>query len=198
MPDLHAVPPPEPTEPDGVDVLGRLLSRSARGDVQAYEQLYDEVAGAVLGVALRVLRNRAHAEEVAQDVMVEIWRMASRYTPERGSAMAWIMTIAHRRAVDRVRREQAATDREERAAARDEPRPFDEVSEQVESRFEQQQTRRCLDALTDLQRESVTLAYYDGYTYREVAQLLNAPLGTVKTRLRDGLIRLRDCMGLGR
>ncbi|AYY12680.1 sigma-70 family RNA polymerase sigma factor [Actinobacteria bacterium YIM 96077] len=197
MPGLRSVPSGDDAEPESGDVLAGLLNRSARGDIAAFERIYDDVAGAVLGLALRVVRNRAQAEEVAQDVMVEVWRSAARYAPERGSPMAWIMTIAHRRAVDRVRHEQASAERDDRVVARDERRPVDEVAEEVESRFERERTRRCLGTLTDLQRESVTLAYYDGYTYREVAQLLNTPLGTVKTRLRDGLIRLRDCMGMG-
>ncbi|NED98909.1 ECF RNA polymerase sigma factor SigK [Phytoactinopolyspora halotolerans] len=183
---------------DTTATLGDLLERSARGDTAAFARIYDQVAGPVLGIATRVLRDRSQAEEVAQDVLVEVWRSASRYSTARGSAMAWIMTIAHRRAVDRVRREQAATDREFRMAAQAESPPYDQVAEQVEMSFEREQARRCLESLTELQRESVTLAYYDGYTYREVAELLKAPLGTVKTRLRDGLIRLRDCMGLGR
>ncbi|PSL02466.1 RNA polymerase sigma-70 factor (ECF subfamily) [Haloactinopolyspora alba] len=196
MPALRSVPAGEP--PEGADALGQLLNRSARGDVAAFERIYDEVAGAVLGVAIRVIRNRAQAEEVAQDVLVEVWRSASRYVPERGSAIGWIMTIAHRRAVDRVRQAQADGDRAEKVARRDDARPYDEVADAVETSFEREQVQRCLGNLTDLQRESVALAYYEGYTYREVAQLLQTPLGTVKTRLRDGLIRLRDCMGLGR
>lgn len=197
MPDIRSVPDRD-VEADGTgDNLGLLLGRSARGDVAAFELVYDQMAGAVLGLATRVIRNRAQAEEVAQDVMVEVWRSASRYAPNRGSARSWIMTIAHHRAVDRVRREQAAADGEGRARSRDELRAFDEVAEQAETNFEHEQTRRCLDTLTELQRESVRLAYYGGYTYREVAQLLDTPLGTVKTRLRDGLIRLRDCLGLG-
>lgn len=184
--------------PTSGDHLAHWLARTARGDVSAIERIYDEAVGPVLGIAMRVLRNRAQAEEVAQDVLVDVWRTAARYDPARGSAMTWIMTMAHRRAVDRVRREQASAEREEREANRTGPAPFDDVSEQVEGRFEREQVRRCLETLTELQRQSVTLAYYDGYTYREVAGLLNAPLGTVKTRLRDGLIRLRDCMGLGR
>lgn len=195
MPTLRSVPTGEP-EPEPGDQLGHLLNRSARGDVAAFERIFDEVSGPVLGVATRVIRNRAQAEEVAQEVLVEIWRTSSRYVPERGSAIGWIMTIAHRRAVDRVRQAQADVNREERVARRD--RPYDEVADEVESNFEREQVRRCLDTLTDLQRESVALAYYDGYTYREVAQLLSSPLGTIKTRLRDGLIRLRDCMGMGR
>lgn len=196
MPTLRPVqdaPDPEPG-----DVLGGLLDRTARGDVSAFDQLYDAVAGSVLGVATRVVRDRTLAEDVAQEVLVEVWRTAARYDTARGSAHGWIMTIAHRRAVDRVRREQAATEREERAAGREERRAHDEVSEQVETSLEREQVRQCLDSLTDLQRESITLAYYDGYTYPEVAKLLHTPLGTVKTRMRDGLIRLRDCLGLGR
>jgi RNA polymerase sigma-70 factor (ECF subfamily) len=150
----------------------------------------------VFGVIRRVLRDPAQSEEVAQEVLVEVWRTASRFDPDKGSASTWVLTMAHRRAIDRVRSAQAATDREERVALRDHVPAFDQVAEQVESRLEQEQVRRCLSNLTDLQRESVTLAYYGGYTYREVGELLEVPLGTVKTRLRDGLIRLRDCMGV--
>jgi RNA polymerase sigma-70 factor (ECF subfamily) len=170
----------------------------ARGDVPAFERLYDEVAGTVFGLARRVLRDPAQAEEVAQEVMVEVWRQATRFDPDRGSARTWILTMTHRRAVDRVRSAQAASDREERVAAREHTPSYDSVAEQVESRLEREQVRRCLAALTELQRESVTLAYYSGYTYREVAELLDVPLGTVKTRLRDGMIRLRDCLGVER
>ena len=183
--------------PERGDALAELLQLSARGDVAAFEKIYDATAGAVLGLAIRVLRNHALAEEVAQDVMVDVWRSAARYAPMRGSAKSWIMTIAHRRAVDRVRSEQATTDREIRAASAQRATPFDEVAESVETHLEHEQARRCLDTLTDVQREAVRLAYYDGYTYREVAELLETPLGTIKTRLRDGLIRLRDCVGLG-
>jgi RNA polymerase sigma-70 factor (ECF subfamily) len=178
--------------------LDAVLLQVARGDVPAFEQLYDEVVGSVFGVARRVLRDPSQAEEIAQEVMVEVWRQATRFDPDRGSARTWILTMAHRRAVDRVRSAQAASDREERVAARDQSRSYDEVADEVESRFEQEQVRRCLGTLTDLQRQSVTLAYYSGYTYREVAELLDTPLGTVKTRLRDGLVRLRDCLGVER
>ncbi|WP_053204759.1 ECF RNA polymerase sigma factor SigK [Jiangella muralis] len=199
MVTLRSVPADEPDPAGGPgDRLGRLLDHCARGDHAAFEQVYDSMAGPVLGIATTVVRNRALAEEVAQEVLVEVWRTASRYQSERGSARGWILTIAHRRAVDRVRREQAGSDREERAARRDDERPYDHVADEVEANVEREQVRRCLDSLTGLQRESIALAYYDGYTYREVAQLLHAPLGTVKTRLRDGLARLRDCMGVGR
>jgi RNA polymerase sigma-70 factor (ECF subfamily) len=175
--------------------LGALLRRVARGDQSAFELVYEHVAGPVYGLVLRVVRDPAQSEEVAQEVLVDVWRTASRYDEARGSALAWVMTLAHRRAVDRVRSAQAAADREERAARA--TREHDEVSEYVEARLEREQVRRCLGTLTDLQRESVTLAYYSGYTYREVAELLQVPLGTVKTRMRDGLIRMRDCLGVG-
>lgn len=176
--------------------LESLLERVSRGDRQAFESLYTAVAGSVLGLARRVVRDPAQSEEVAQEVLIEVWRCAARFDARQGSAMAWIMTLAHRRAVDRVRSAQAAADREHRAGVRDHSPAFDEVSEQVERRLEHEQVRRCLGQLTELQRESVTLAYYRGYTYRETADLLGAALGTVKTRMRDGLIRLRDCLGV--
>jgi RNA polymerase sigma-70 factor (ECF subfamily) len=175
-----------------------LLCRVARGDDQAFERLYDVVAGKVLSLVRRILRDHAQSEEVAQEVLVEVWRTAARYDPARGSASAWVMTMAHRRAVDRVRSAQAATRREDVAARRDVETPFDTVSEQVAARIEQRQVRRCLSTLTDLQRESILLGYFQGYTYPETASVLGIPLGTVKTRMRDGLIRLRDCLGVTR
>lgn len=184
------------SQPDAPVTLADLLSRVARGDTAAFETLYDQMANVVFGVICRVLRDPAQSEEVAQEVLVEVWRTATRFDPDKGGASTWILTMAHRRAIDRVRSAQAAHDREERVAHRDHVPAFDEVAEQVETRLEQEQVRRCLGDLTDLQRESVTLAYYGGYTYREVGELLEVPLGTVKTRLRDGLIRLRDCMGV--
>ncbi|MGW1538437.1 sigma-70 family RNA polymerase sigma factor [Streptomyces aureus] len=176
--------------------LQRLLHEVALGDQEAFATVYDAVAGSVLGVARAVLRDHAQSEEVAQDVLVEVWRTAPRYRPERGTAINWILTLAHRRAVDRVRSVEAAAARDTKAAQLEHQPAYDEVTEQVERRLEQEQVRRCLRTLTDLQRQSVTLAYYRGLTYREVAHALALPLGTVKTRLRDGLIRLRDCLGV--
>ncbi|MDR7300802.1 ECF RNA polymerase sigma factor SigK [Haloactinomyces albus] len=175
-----------------------LLADVAKGDERAFEQLYDLVAGSLFGLIQRILRDAAQSEEVAQEVLIEVWRTATQYRPERGSVLTWVLTLAHRRAVDRVRSAQAATERETRAGSQDQGRPFDEVAEAVASRWEQQQVRKCLSTLTELQRESVMLTYYRGYTYREAAGLLSSPAPTVKTRLRDGLIRLRDCLGVGR
>jgi RNA polymerase sigma-70 factor (ECF subfamily) len=174
---------------------GDLLARTARGDTAAFSALYDRVSPWVFGLVRRILRNPAQSEEVTQEVMIDVWRTAARYDATRGSAHSWILTIAHRRAVDRVRSEQAAADRTELVAARSTETDFDQVSETVTTRLEVEQVRRCLDSLTDLQRESITLAYYDGYTYPEVAQRLDAKLPTIKARMRDGLIRLRDCLG---
>jgi RNA polymerase sigma-70 factor, ECF subfamily len=186
-----------PDVPSGV-TPEELLVRVARGDQTAFAALYDRMSNQVYGVVRRVVRDPARSEEVTQEVMVEVWRTATRFDPDRGNASTWMLTRAHRRAIDCVRSVQASRDRDERIGHRERVRPFDEVSEEVETNFEHQQVREALATLTDLQREAVELAYYGGYTYREVAELLDAPLGTIKTRMRDGLIRLRDAMGVSR
>ena len=182
------------TAPD--DETDALLIRIAGGDEAAFGEFYDQVAAAVYGIVLSVVRDPAQAQEVSQEVFLEAWRTAARFDPARGSAKAWLMTMARRRAVDRVRSAQASADRDVAAGIRAGARDYDVVSETVEVRLEQQQVRRCLDGLTELQRQAVTLAFYRGYTHREVSDLLTVPLGTIKTRLRDGLIRLRDCLGV--
>ena len=176
--------------------LAALLAEVAKGDQAAFEAVYDRVAAPVFGTVRSVLRDPSLSEEVTQEVFVEVWRAASRFDAGRGSPMAWVATIAHRRAVDRVRSEQRAAERNRRAASS--LIAYDDVAETVEDNLDRERVRRCLRTLTDLQREAVTLAYYGGYTYREVANLLRVPAGTVNTRMRDGLIRLRDCLGVGR
>ena len=174
--------PVENAQPDPVDPIGALLAATAAGDRDAFAQLYDVVAAAVHGIALRVLRSPAHAEEVTQEVFLEVWTHAARYDRNRGSARAWIITMAHRRAVDRVRSVRASQDRAVSAGVREVAPLPDETAETVERRFEQ---RRALE-----------LSYYSGFTHREVAEAIDVPLGTAKTRIRDGMIRLRDELGV--
>jgi RNA polymerase sigma-70 factor (ECF subfamily) len=175
--------------------LDELLGRVARGDQGAFEAVYDRLAGPCYGLIRKVVRDPAQSEEVTQEVLLEVCRTASRFDAARGSAATWVLTIAHRRAVDRVRSAAAATEREHKTA---QPPAVvgDEVAEAVEANLDAERVRRCLDGLTGLQRESITLAYYGGYTYPQVAGLLGTALGTVKTRIPDGLIRMRDCMGV--
>jgi len=183
-------PGPGRAEQSGLD-LESLLIRVARGDHAAFEAVYDQLAGPVYGLVRKVLRDPAQSEEIAQEVL-QVWRTASRFDAARGSAAAWVMTIAHRRAVDRVRSETSSSRREQKVL----PGPVsgDDVAELVETALDRQRVRRCLGTLTPLQAESIKLAYYGGYTYPQVAELLGVALGTVKTRIRDGLIRMRDCM----
>ncbi|WP_082127095.1 ECF RNA polymerase sigma factor SigK [Allosalinactinospora lopnorensis] len=194
-PLAHHVDTPEPAIAESPR-LAELLRQVARGDERAFEQVYDRVIPSVYGLVRKILRDPAQSEEVAQEVLVEVWRSACRYDEHRGSPQAWVLTLAHRRAVDRVRSEQASSKRAARVAAAEVTTPYDEVAEEATGRLEQERVRRCLETLTELQSQSVRLAYYGGYSYREVARLLSSPLGTIKTRMRDGLVRLRDCLGV--
>lgn len=190
-PELASVPSPEEGERDP-DQLLRLV---AVGDEHAFELLYRQLAPPAYGVIRRVLRDPAQSEEVTQEVLLEVWRTASRFDPATGSASAWALTIAHRRAVDRVRAEVAAAGREQQAAWADSALR-DEVADVVEASLDRERLQRCVGELTEVQRQSITLAYYSGYSYRQVSTLVGATLAAVKSRIRDGLLRMRDCLGV--
>jgi RNA polymerase sigma-70 factor (ECF subfamily) len=171
--------------------IDELFARVARQDRDAFSELYDGLSPMVFGVALRTTTSRAIAEEVTQEVFVQVWRQADRFDPSKGSVRSWVATLAHRRAVDAVRRAQASSEREESLPG---VGPRHDVAEEVVDNDERDRVREALGELTDLQRESIELAYFGGMTYREVAEHLGAPLGTVKTRMRDGLARIRAIM----
>lgn len=180
---------------DEATKLSGILSRAGRGDQAAFGELYDATSALVHGIVLKVVRDPSQAEEITQEVFVEIWRLAPRYETDRGSVKSWIATIAHRRAVDRVRSEQSHRNRNE-VVGRQVERDHDSVTEVVLDRLDRSRVVAALDLLTDDQRAAVELAYFGGHTYREVAVLLGAAEGTVKGRIRDGLIKLRDHLGV--
>jgi RNA polymerase sigma-70 factor (ECF subfamily) len=187
-----------PEKSDGTPApdLDDLMARVARGDQEAFGRLYDALAPLVHGLVLRVVRDPAQSEEVTQEVFLEVWQQARRFDADRGRVRAWITVMAHRRAVDRVRAAQAATDRDLRQGIREYRESYDDVEHTVEVALESERVNRALESLTDVQRQAIRLAYYGGYTYGEVAETLGLPLGTVKTRIRDGMIRLRDVLGV--
>ena len=195
---LTALRPPPDNAPATPTTSEELIGRAALGDEQAFAALYDQLAGPIFGTVMRVLRSRAQSEEVTQEVLLEIWRKAAQFDPARAKVTTWALTIAHRRAIDRVRSEQSARDREDRAELLDFHRPFDDVAEAALSTEEHHLVREALATLTELQRESLLLAYFHGLTCREVAEKLGVAVGTVKTRMRDGLVRLRDALGASR
>ena len=176
--------------------LVELMALSARGHEDAFAELYDLTSQRVYGIILRVLRSPDHAAEVMQEVYVEVWRQSARYSSTKGSVIAWMTTMAHRRAVDRVRSVSSEVARDERYALHRGDREIDQVWDGVEQRLDVERVRKGMASLTPIQREALTLAYFGGYTQSQVAQLLKLPLGTVKTRIRDGLIGLRDALGV--
>jgi RNA polymerase sigma-70 factor (ECF subfamily) len=183
---------------DPVDVVGGLIQRTAQRDRDAFTQLYDMLAPRVFGLILRVLVDRAQSEEILQEVFLEVWQSADRFAPNRGQGRTWLLTIAHRRAIDRVRSAQAGTDRDVRAGLRELATPPGDVADQVALKIESERVAGALRTLPEVQREALVLAYYGGYSQTEIAMLTGAPLGTVKTRMRDGLTRLRAEMGVTR
>ncbi|MCZ4067896.1 ECF RNA polymerase sigma factor SigK [Microbacterium sp. H37-C3] len=185
-----------PDDGPSTDHVAELIQRCADGDHSAFARLYDILSGRVFGLILRVLVDRAQSEEVLQEVFLEVWQSASTFAPKKGQGRSWVLTIAHRRAVDRVRSSQASSDRDVRAGYREMATQPEGVAEQVELRIEGRRVARALSSLPEAQREAITLAYYGGYSQSEIAALVGAPLGTIKTRMRDGLTKLRSAMGV--
>jgi RNA polymerase sigma-70 factor, ECF subfamily len=174
--------------------LDLLMRRVQRGDRSAFSGVYDATAARVYGVVKRVLRDPAMSEEVTQEVFVEVWRKAATYDPAYGSVATWIVTVARRRAVDRVRREQSQRDR--LAALRREPETVSvDSADLVASEMEVERVRAALATLPADQREVIELAFLEGYAHGAIAEQLGLPLGTVKGRVRGGLKRLRGSIG---
>lgn len=201
MAELHAVPsaPSEGTAPGPdtqADDFAAWLDRSGLGDEGAFAELYDALSRRLYGLVLRVVRDPAQSEEVTQEAFLEIWRTASRFDRTRGSALGWMMTIAHRKAVDRVRSAEAASRRDTQYHESSQDVAFDSTAEAAHTSLDVERVRKALASLTDAQRSALELAYFGGYTHTEVATMLGLPLGTAKTRIRDGLIRLRDTLGI--
>ncbi len=176
--------------------LDELLRRVARQDVDAFATFYDQTRARVFGLVTRVLRDPGYSEETTQDIYLQVWRSADTYNPAAGSPLSWLMTIAHRRAVDRVRSEQSASQRDARYGAANVEPPSDHVADSVIRSDERRQVTDCLGSLTDTQREAIQLAYYDGLTYVQVSERLSANLATIKSRMRDAIRGLRRCLGL--
>jgi RNA polymerase sigma-70 factor (ECF subfamily) len=177
--------------------LAALLKACGRGDEAAFAQLYDATSSRVVGLAVRVVRDPAQAEEVAQEAFLDIWRTSGRFDPTKGSPLGWLLTIVHRKAVDRVRSAEASTRRDASYQQQNQHVDHDSTAEAAQASLEARRVRGALESLTPVQREALELAYFGGYTHSEVATMLELPVGTAKTRIRDGLIRLRDTMGVG-
>lgn len=197
MRGMAAVPSSD-TSPEGPADLPTLFRRASRGDEAAFGELYDATSARVYGLVLRVVRDPAQAEEVTQEAYLEVWRTASRFDPDRGSALSWLMTLAHRRAVDRVRSAESTSRRDSTWHDQSQPTDHDVTAEAATAAIEATRVRKAMESLTKVQREALELAYFGGYTHSEVATMLELPVGTAKTRIRDGLIRLRDTLGVTR
>ena len=199
MSHLRPVPNDPPSEEGGSPSahLADLLKRASRGDEAAFAELYDATSSRAFGLAVRVLRDRAQAEEVTQESYLDCWRHASRFDVTKGSAISWLLTIVHRKAVDRVRSAEASGRRDAAYGHREMTVPHDETAEAATASLDAGRVRTALAHLTTKQREAVELAFLGGYTHTEVATLLDLPIGTAKTRIRDGLIRMRDALGVG-
>jgi RNA polymerase sigma-70 factor (ECF subfamily) len=174
--------------------LKALLAGAAAGDQDAFARFYDATSAAVYGLALRILRDRAEAEEVALDAFLQVWRDAARYDPRRGSALGWVLVVARSRAIDRLRARGPARRTE---TAFDEEEVADEAHGPGEASWISQQgaiVRRALRELPGEQRVALELAYFGGLTHVEIAERLSLPVGTAKTRIRLGMMKLRETL----
>jgi RNA polymerase sigma-70 factor (ECF subfamily) len=199
MSHLRPVPTDPPSE-EGASVgarLAELLKRASRGDEAAFAEWYDATSARAFGLAVRVLRDRAQAEEVTQESYLDCWRQAARFDENKGSAVSWLLTIVHRKAVDRVRSAESSSRRDTAYGRREQTVEHDTTAEAVTASLEAGRVRGALAHLTQKQREALELAFFGGYTHTEVAAMLDLPVGTAKTRIRDGLIRMRDALGVG-
>jgi RNA polymerase sigma-70 factor (ECF subfamily) len=168
-----------------------LLTAVADGDRTAFSQLYDRMQPRVLGLSMRILRDVSHAEEVSQEVFLEVWQLAGNYDSSKGSATSWILRKAHSRSIDRVRSSQTRRARDLRIGVRDLLEPSHDILETVALKINSEKVERALGTLPVTQREAVSLAHLGGYTHSEVSEMLQVPIGTVKTRIRAGIDRLR-------
>ncbi len=187
---------PGGTDQTSAPTTEELMLGIATGDENAFEELYDRLSPQVFGLIRRILKDQAQSEEITQEVFVEAWQQAARYDAARGKAITWLLTLAHRRAVDRVRASQASKDRDLREGIKDFQASYDDVEETAIAHDEGQRVTRALEKLSANQRDAIQLAYFGGYTHLEVAELLKIPVGTAKTRIRDGMNKLRDLMGV--
>lgn len=184
-------------EPGSPAQFSDLLKRSGRGDAQSFATLYDATSSRAFGLAVRVVRDPAQAEEITQEAFLEIWRGSARFDSDKGSALSWMLTIVHRKAVDRVRSAEASTRRDTSYHQQNQAVDHDVTADAAHASMEARRVRSAMESLTVVQREAIELAFFGGYTHTEVAAMLDLPVGTAKTRIRDGLIRLRDTMGVG-
>lgn len=180
-------------DPDATPI-DELIERVAAGDRVAFEQLYRSTSPRLFGLIRQILRDPSQSEEVSQEVFLEIWQTASRFQRSKGRGLSWIFTLAHRRAIDRVRSSQSSRDRDYRIGMRDRDTEHDSVAEQIDTIFESARMRAAFELLTAVQRQAIELAYFGGHTQTEMAAILGVPLSTAKTRMRDGMLRLRKAM----